>query len=70
MEISGSLGAIKMVMVLIGFVFPTIIAYIFEGFNSEVIILFGFPFIPSILQQILLMTAYSFETPKYYLMKG
>ena len=72
-SVSGSTGAIQNLAIASGFLFGFGIAYFLSSFMEAKDYLpyaFGFTLLTTILQQILLMTVLTNETPKYLLMKG
>ena len=77
-EIAGTLGAFNQLFVAFGVFFSCLLQYIFKlanGNNDDKekdywYILFGFTLVTVLIQTILLLVVYRFETPRYLLEKG
>jgi SP family sugar:H+ symporter-like MFS transporter len=73
LALNGPLGAIQNIMIACGFLLGFIVPYLFSlGFKPETywFYAFGFPLLTVGVHQILLMTIFTSETPKYLLTKG
>ena len=72
-SVSGSTGAFHSFFITVGFFFGFALAYILSlSLEPEkyLFLVFGFTLLTTLLQQILLMTIYTNETPKYLLTQG
>ena len=72
-SISGSLGAMFSFFFYVGFLTGSALPYIFSFFmqvEDYISLTFGFTIFTSLLQQVLLMTVFTNETPKYLLSVG